>query len=201
MNTFLGKKFPPDVRLHPTADQLPKAESWEQVHDYILHVRSNGSYAPEAYTLCLSDTSSKLSDVLLGSIPEAKEGVTGSHVFSLMMAVEKLALKHGVSLVGHCTDSTSNALSALLTLSSPSTYKHVVESITFLGLPRKDFTFFAPFLRPGFPSIAYPCWDHSGRTSVRNLMNSNIPIVAGILPSGEDKCNCTVWQAFMICLP
>ena len=57
----------------------------------------------------------------------------------------------------------------------------------FLGLPRKDFTFFAPFLRPRFPSIAYPCWDHSSRTSVRNLMNSNISIVAGILPSGEDK--------------
>ena len=104
-----------------------------------------------------------------------------------MMEVKKVALRHGVSLVGHCTDSASNALSALLTRSSPSTYKHVVESATFMGLPRKDFTFFAPILCPGFPSIAYPCWNHSGRTSVRNLMNSNISIVAGILPSGKDR--------------
>ena len=39
MNEYLlGQQFPPDVRLHPTANQLPKAESWEQVRDYILHM-------------------------------------------------------------------------------------------------------------------------------------------------------------------
>ena len=50
----------------------------------------------------------------------------------------------------------------------------------------EGFVFFSPFLRPDFPSIAYPCWDHSGRTLLRNLMNSKISVVAGILPDSQD---------------
>ena len=166
---------------------MPQVESWEQVRDYVLDVRQSGSYASEAYTLCLSDTSSKLADLLVGSIPEAKEGVTGGHIFSLMMEVEKNAFRHGVPLVGHSTDSASNALSGLVMLASPATYSGVDGDIAYLGLPRPDFTCFAPILRPGYPSIAYPCWDHSGRTVVRNLMNANISIVAGVLPPGQDR--------------
>ena len=42
--------------------------------------------------------------------------------------------------------------------------------------------FFAPLLRVSNASIAYPCWDHSGRTVLRNLMNARISIVAEVLP-------------------
>ena len=46
--------------------------------------------------------------------------------------------------------------------------------IEFIGLQRNDFSFFAPILCPNYPIIAYPCWDHSSWTSVRNLMNGTI---------------------------
>ena len=49
----------------------------------------------------------------------------------------------------------------------------------------KGFVFYAPILRE-IPPIAYPCWDHSGRTAIRNLMNENIfKIVCEVLPSGN----------------
>ena len=44
--------------------------------------------------------------------------------------------------------------------------------------------------RAPYPSIAYPCWDHSGRTVVRNLMNENITIVCGILSNSGDGLQC-----------
>lgn len=46
-------------------------------------------------------------DILLGSFPEATKGITSSHVFSLMMTVEEMALKSNVSIFGHCTDSAA----------------------------------------------------------------------------------------------
>ena len=90
--------------------------------------------------------------------------------------------------MGHCTDSAANALNALIKLASPSTYtrKLPAHPLQFVGLPIKNFTFYAPFLRQGYPSIAYPCWDHSGRTVVKNLMNENITIVSGVLCDHKD---------------
>ena len=73
-------------------------------------------------------------------------------------------------------------------MASPTTYSKLGFPLKFLGLNMKNFVFFAPFIRSSFPSIAYPCWDHSGRTSIRNLMNVNIKIVAEVLPSsGADS--------------
>ena len=118
-------------------------------------------FAAEAYSFNLSDTSGKQHDMLTGSIPESKEGVTGNHILALMLEFEKRAAKFNLSLIGHCTDSASNALNGLIFLASPSTYSHAGISIKFLGLPRNDYCFFAPFIRSMFPSIAYPCWDHS----------------------------------------
>lgn len=40
---------------------------------------------------CMSDTSGEYPDTLTGSIPEAKSGVTGSHIFALKLP-----------LTGHC---------------------------------------------------------------------------------------------------
>jgi len=58
--------------------------------------------------------------------------------------------------------------------------------MSFIGLKRKDFIFFAPVLRPNFALVSYPRGDHSGRTVLRNLMNENISIVAEKLPSSID---------------
>ena len=84
---LLGREFPADVRLYPILAQLPQVESWKQVRDYVLDVRQSGSYAAEVYTLCLSDTSGKLSYLLVGSIPEAKEGVTGGHTWCVYLLI------------------------------------------------------------------------------------------------------------------
>ena len=125
------------------------------------------------------DTTGKLPDLLTGSLPEATRGVTASHVYALMLEVEQRALIHNLSLIGHCTDSASNALNALLKLATPS--KHLIDhGIIFLGLQRKDYFLYALFLRSGFPSIAYACWDHSGRTVLRNLLNRERTIVAEV---------------------
>uniref|UniRef100_A0A1X7T1T9 Uncharacterized protein n=1 Tax=Amphimedon queenslandica TaxID=400682 RepID=A0A1X7T1T9_AMPQE len=35
-----------------------------------------------------------------------------------------------------------------------------------------------PIIRKGYPSIAYPCWNHLSRTAVCNLLNIKISIVA-----------------------
>lgn len=101
-----------------------------------------------------------------------------------MIAIDKQAAKHKIPLTGHCTDSASNALKGLTLLSTPSCFNGY--SIKFIGLPIFEYHFFSPLLRPPYPSIAYPCWDHSCRTSVRNLMNTNIMIVCGVLPNKSD---------------
>ncbi len=176
---FVGEMFPPSVRSWPKETELVKASNWEQVQDYVLSVRASKRLAAEAYSFDFVDTTEKYSYMLIGSIPEATSGVTGEHIYSIMIEVEKQCAHYGVPLVGHCTDSASNALNALIKLASPTTFLCEL-SIKFIGLPRQDFIFYAPVLRTGYPSIAYPCWDHSGCTVLRNLMNKRISIIASI---------------------
>ena len=171
--------------MHPTSSHLPTFQNPKQTAEYIFMVRSKGLYAAEAYTMDFVDTTGKFSDFVVSSIPEAKSGVTGLHIFAMMMTVEKHCSKFALSLIGHCTDSASNSLRALITLATPSTYVKVNSNLKFLGLPISGFAYFASVLRKGYPSIAYPCWDHCGRTAIRNLMNENIKIVAEVI-SGAD---------------
>lgn len=116
--------------------------------------------------------------------------MTGEHVLALMLESEKWALNYSLPVVGHCTDSASNALSALIMLATPSTYSDVNKVPMFVGLSNKSYQFYAPLFRPPYPSIAYPCWDHSARTVIRNLMNENITIVCGILSTTGDGIQC-----------
>ena len=183
---LVGQEFPPDVRSYPAESMLPTLQNPKQVENYILNVRKNGQYAAEAYSLSLCDTTGTLDDVIIGCIPEAKKGVTGSYIFALMMEVEKQSKSHSLTLVGHCTDSAGNSFNALIKLASPLTFEKFVQQIRFVGLKMKGFVFYAPILRE-FPSIAYPCWDHSGRTSIRNLMNQKIKIVAEVLPQSAEN--------------
>ena len=176
---LVGKAFPPNVHCFPSAEQLDEAVSWQQVKEHVMAVREKKLYAAEAYSFNLSDTTGKLPDILIGSIPESANGVTGDHILALMLEVERRAEKCSLPLVGHCTDSASNALNALIFLASPSTYVLSELSLSFLGLSRQDYFFFAPFLRQAYPSIAYPCWDHSGRTVLRNLINDRLTLVCG----------------------
>lgn len=194
LNKYLiGDCFALDVRLHPSPQELPTAESWEDVERHVLSVRREGLYAAEAYSFDLVDTTGCLPDMLTGSIPEAPSGVTASHLYAIMLTVEQKACRHRLSLVGHCTDSASNALNALLLLATPTRYL-VGQNISFLGLSLPDYFLFSPFLRTAYPSIAYPCWDHSGRTVVRNLMNLNRNIVSEVIegPSGKLLSTATV---------
>ena len=193
LNKYLvGKMYPPDVRLF--SEQLANSEATtpQQIQTYIYNVRKSRAYGAEAYSFNLSDTTNEYSDMLVGSFPEANSGVTAEHIFALMLEVEKYAIRYSLPLIGHCTDSAANALKALVTLATPSTYtKHCPStSVKFLGLPLPNFVFFAPFLRSEYPSIAYPCWDHSARTVVRNLMNSNITIVCGELENTSGGLQC-----------
>ena len=174
---LLGQAFPADVHMFPSEANLVKANNWEQVQQYVLSVRANKQYAAEAYSFDLVDTSGKLTDIMVGSIPEDTSGVTASHILALMLEIEKKARKQNVPLIGHCTDSASNALNALIKLASPGTY--ACENVHFLGLRRSGFTFFAPFLKDEYPSIAIPCWDHSSRTSLINLMNTKLTLTVG----------------------
>ena len=128
---LVGESFPPDVRAFP--DEPVKAKSWEKVQEYVLSIREGCRNAAEAYSFDLVDTTGKLADLLVGSIPEATSGVTAPHIFALMLDVEKKAFKYDVSLIGHCTDSALNALNALLKLATPSEYL-VSRGIAFLGL-------------------------------------------------------------------
>ena len=101
--TLVGKEFSPDVRCWPSPDDLDTAVDWKQIKNYVMRVRHNKSYAPEAYSFNLADTSGKLPNVLIGSIPQAHSGITGSHVLAMMLTVEKHARVHNlqVPLVGH----------------------------------------------------------------------------------------------------
>ena len=180
---LVGKEFPPDVRLF--SNQLVEPTSMAEVQKYILEVRQTNAYAAEAYSFNLSDTSGEYPDMLIGSIPESKSGVTGDCILALMLETEKYALQHNLPLTGHCTDSAGNALNSLVKLASPTTFLSNLPQVKFIGLPISGFRFFAPFLRT-YPSIAYPCWDHSGRSVVRNLMNEKITIVCSVLPDHGD---------------
>ena len=93
-----------------------------------------------------------MSDVIIGSISEAKSGVTGLHIFALMMELEKHSKKYSVPLIGHCTDSASNSLHVLVTLASPNSYEGMVR---FLGLEMRDFVFF-PSVTRRFPIYSIP---------------------------------------------
>lgn len=99
--------------------------------------------------------------------------------------MEKLALRFNVPLISHCADSPANALSALIKVNSPKSFITLLPEVQFIGLPLSGFCFFAPFFRT-YPSIAYPCWDHSSRTVLRHLMNKNIVIVSGIVSNQGD---------------
>ena len=181
---LVGESFPADVRSFPEPHNLPKLVSREQVQEYVLSVRAKGNYAAEAYSLDLVDTTGKSPDIMLGSFPEATSGVTASHLYAVMLEVEHKAAAHNVSLIGHCTDSASNSLNALIKLATPSGYL-VTHKISFLGLKLKGYHLFAPFFRNNYPSIAYACWDHSGRTVLRNLTNQNRTIIAEIQESSD----------------
>lgn len=180
---LVGEEFDPDVRLFE--DQIITTASISNIQHYVLDVRKRNAYASEAYSYNLSDTSGHYPDVLTGSIPEARSGVTGAHVLAQMMEVEKKSYSMKLPLIGHCTDSAANALKGLIMLASPSTFSQGID-IRYIGLPIDNFCFFAPIFRPPYASIAYPCWDHSARTVVRNLMNENISIVSEKLSGFKD---------------
>ena len=93
---LVGDSFSPDIRAWPKECKLPVARSWEQVREYVLSVRRRGQYAAKAYSFDLVDTSGKLPDLLTGSIPESTSGVTASHVYSIMLEVEKKAIQHNL---------------------------------------------------------------------------------------------------------
>ena len=182
---LVGEEFPADIWMHPTPSCLQTFQNPKQTAEYIFIVNAKGLYVAEAYSMDFVDTTVKLSDFIVGSIPKARSGVTGLHIFAVMMTIEKLCNKYELSLVGHCTDSASNSLRALVTLATPSTYVNISSNVKFLGLPMDGFVFYAPVLRKGYASIAYPCWDHCGRTAIRNLMNENIKIVAEVIPCSD----------------
>ena len=68
-------------------------------------------------------------------------------------------------IIGHCTDSASITL---VKLASLSTYAEAKLEVIFVGLKRQGSSYFAPMLWPNYPSIDYPCWDHSSQTAVCN---------------------------------
>jgi len=58
-----------------------------------------------------------------------------------MLEIEKQAMTHSLTLVGHCTDSVGNSLCALVKLASPSTFHKFDDNIWFVGLKMKEFVF------------------------------------------------------------
>ena len=83
---------------------------------------------------------------MLGSFPEATSGVTASYLYAIMLEVERKAAAHKVSLIGHCTDSASNSLNALIKLATPSDYL-VEHKISILGLKFKGYFYLHYFLQ------------------------------------------------------
>ena len=115
-----------------------------------------------------------------------------------MLAVEKHAHMHNLLLVGHCTDSASNALGGLLKLASPSTYTEAgLHSLVFRGM-HMIFLFFALILWTYYPTIAYPCWDRSSWTSARNLLNGNVSIVSEELDISGESDNTKLYNVVTI---
>ena len=137
---LIGKAFPPDVRLFPKCDEYDiSTMSNEDIQRYIFNVCKQDQYAAEAYTFNFGDTTGEYPDVLVGSIPEAKSGVTGECILGLMLEVEKWVTKYDLPLVGHCTDSASNSLSGLMQQASPATYTCLDKTLHFIGLPTLSF--------------------------------------------------------------
>ena len=99
---LVDEEFPADVQYYPTDSQLPTIQDPKQVESYILSVQKNNRYAAEAYSLNLCDTTGALDDIIIGCIPEAQKGVTGNHIFALMLEIEKQAKCYSLSLIGHC---------------------------------------------------------------------------------------------------
>ena len=114
---LVGEQFPPNVHSYPL--EPPALQGSEQLEQYVSKVRQENLYAAEAYSLNLSDTSGVLNDIIIGIIPEATKGVTGYHIFGLMMAIEKKASLYDLPLIGHSMDSASNSLRALLKMLHP----------------------------------------------------------------------------------
>ena len=110
--------------------------------------------AAEAYSIDFVDTTGKLPDLLIGSIPESKTGVTNAHIFALMMMIEKQSKPHNIPLIGHCTDSAGNPLQGLVRLATPSNYKVMGGRVKFLGLTiyiyMEGFVFMHLFYGKGF---------------------------------------------------
>ena len=77
---LVGEEFHPDVRLFD--EQITKADDIACIQSYILDVRERNAYAAEAYTYNFSDTSGHYPDHLMGSIPEAKSGITYRNSYS-----------------------------------------------------------------------------------------------------------------------
>ena len=72
---LLGEAFHPDYRQYPSLVEVPRANSWEQIQQYVFSVRVEGKYA-EAFSCDLVDTTGKLPDLMVDSIPEATSEVT-----------------------------------------------------------------------------------------------------------------------------
>ena len=78
--------------------QAPGAPPWLRLYfvksrdlgqQHVLSVRANKKYAAEAYSFDIVDTSGKLTDIMVGSIPEATSGVTACHILALMLEIER----------------------------------------------------------------------------------------------------------------
>ena len=65
-------------------------------------------------------------------------------------------IQHNLSLTGHCTDSASNALNALLMLATPTKYLVEELDVTYLELSRPDYFLFAPFFALVIPALRIP---------------------------------------------
>lgn len=72
---LVGEQFPIDVRQFPNEPPIYKTP--DELSSYVNKVRLNKSYSAEAYSLNLMDTTSSLSDIIIGIIPEATKGNTG----------------------------------------------------------------------------------------------------------------------------
>ena len=59
------------------------------------------------------------------------------------MEVEKRSSKYALPLIGHCTDSASNSLRALITLATPQSYQGLKRNVRFLRMPMTGFTYYA----------------------------------------------------------
>lgn len=151
---LIGKAFPPDVRLFPDVCDI-SAMTDEDIQSYIFSVRKNDQYSAEAYSFNFSDTTGEYPDVLVGSISEAKSGVTGDCILSLMLEVEKWVGRYDLPLIGHCTDSASSSLSGLMQQTTPDTYNCIDKTLYFIGLSIPGFRFYASIFRAPYPSIAY----------------------------------------------